>query len=564
MLSVRAKFLIVIALCLVPMGAATRVFYWLSRKDMHDDAMTQMKNAQSAFVLEFSDDIALLQVAARLVASDPDVSREVASQDRATLYEHIDDFSGVYRVYLTDAAGTILASSHKRDATGSLAKVPEAQSALAGQAFDGVTRLAVDEAPPGFYYTLFKPIRHENKTVGLLLAAFPLDRDYLLSSANKEGVDLSLSVGGEMITSRAGAPEEKMSPGRIDVHVLDDGRTLARISFPLDAIGKTPGPVVVTAAKDVTKPLADAERSLLHRMLVLLGVAVLALAAGHTSANPLVRAIAKIAKVLPGVALKKYERVEGIATGDELQALAETYNGMIAQLQHGERLQEALGKYLSRAARDAIEHGRLELGGTTLPATVLFSDIRGFTSLSEKMEPERVLRLLNRYFTEMVGAVVRHRGIVDKFIGDCIMAVWGPPAAQSDDALNAIRAALEMRDRLAKLNAKLSAEGVAEIHTGIGIHTGPVVAGNMGAASTADQDGKMEYTVIGDTVNLASRLESLTKELHVDIVMSEDTYRLVASEVEVEALPPIKVRGREQQVAIYRLVGLAQAKAQAS
>jgi adenylate cyclase len=314
----------------------------------------------------------------------------------------------------------------------------------------------------------------------------------------------------------------------------------------------------------VTKPLANAERSLMHRMFVLLGVAVLALAAGLSIANPLVRAIAKIAKVLPGVALKKYERVEGIHTGDELQALAETYNGMIAQLQHGERLQEALGKYLSRAARDAIEQGRLELGGTTLPATVLFSDIRGFTSLSEKMEPERVLTLLNRYFTEMVGAVVRHRGIVDKFIGDCIMAVWGPPSAQSDDALNAVRAALEMRDRLRALNVKLRAEGVAEIHTGIGIHTGPVVAGNMGAASTADQDGKMEYTVIGDTVNLASRLESLTKELHVDIVLSEDTYRLVASEVEVEALPSIKVRGREQQVAIYRLVGLAQVKAQAS
>ena len=191
----------------------------------------------------------------------------------------------------------------------------------------------------------------------------------------------------------------------------------------------------------------------------------------------------------------------------------------------------------------------------------IFSDIRGFTSLSEKMEPERVLILLNRYFTEMVGAVVRHRGIVDKFMGDCIMAVWGPPTAQPDDPMNAIRAALEMRERLKLLNAQLAAEGLPELKTGIGLHTGPVVAGNMGAEATAELEGKMEYTVIGDTVNLASRLESLTKELKAEVLLSEDTWRCVASQIDVEPLEPIKVRGREQPVAIYRLLGIREESA---
>jgi adenylate cyclase len=156
----------------------------------------------------------------------------------------------------------------------------------------------------------------------------------------------------------------------------------------------------------------------------------------------------------------------------------------------------------------------------------------------------------------MVGAVVRHQGIVDKFIGDCIMAVWGPPNPRSQDALNAVKAALEMRDRLVKLNAAFATAGLPQFRAGIGIHTGQVVAGNMGAESTPEVEGKMEYTVIGDTVNLASRLETMTKELHCDILLSDNTYRLVANEVDVEALPRIRVKGREQEVAVYRLIGL--------
>ena len=217
--------------------------------------------------------------------------------------------------------------------------------------------------------------------------------------------------------------------------------------------------------------------------------------------------------------------MQGVRTGDELQKLADTYNHMIGELLSARRQSEAFGKYLSRAARDAAEQGNVHLGGTTLPATVLFSDIRSFTTLCERMEPEHVLSLLNRYFTEMVGAVVRHQGIVDKFIGDCIMAVWGPPNPRPADTLNAVKAAIEMRERLVKLNVAFAAAGLPQFRAGIGIHTGQVVAGNMGAETTADVEGKMEYTVIGDTVNLASRLETMTKELKCDVLLSEDTYR---------------------------------------
>jgi adenylate cyclase len=140
--------------------------------------------------------------------------------------------------------------------------------------------------------------------------------------------------------------------------------------------------------------------------------------------------------------------------------------------------------------------------------------------------------------------------VVDKFIGDAIMAVFGAPEPQPDDPLHAVQAALEMRSRLLKINGRFKERGLPEIRTGIGLHSGQVVAGNMGHAE------RMEYTVIGDAVNLASRLEGMTKELQCDVVLSEDLFKQVESHVNAEPLRKIKVKGRDQEVMVYRLIGL--------
>jgi adenylate cyclase len=166
------------------------------------------------------------------------------------------------------------------------------------------------------------------------------------------------------------------------------------------------------------------------------------------------------------------------------------------------------------------------------------------------MEPPALLDFLNEYFSGMVESVLNHHGVVDKFIGDAIMAVFGAPVPQPDDPLQAVKAALEMRTRLAKINETFKARGLPEIRTGIGLHSGQVVAGNMGHVE------RMEYTVIGDAVNLASRLEGLTKELQCDVVLSEDLYKQVEDHVLAEPLQRIKVKGRDQDVMVYRLVGL--------
>jgi adenylate cyclase len=166
------------------------------------------------------------------------------------------------------------------------------------------------------------------------------------------------------------------------------------------------------------------------------------------------------------------------------------------------------------------------------------------------MDAQALVGLLNEYFTEMVSIVMQHDGVVDKYIGDAIMAVFGAPVSRADDAKNAVRAAVRMRQALAHLNKRLAERGVAPLQTGIGLHTGEVVAGNIGS------ERRMEYTVIGDAVNLASRLESTTKELGVSVLISDVTYELTRDAVETRPLREITVKGRAQPVMTYEVLGI--------
>jgi adenylate cyclase len=150
----------------------------------------------------------------------------------------------------------------------------------------------------------------------------------------------------------------------------------------------------------------------------------------------------------------------------------------------------------------------------------------------------------------MVDVVIKEDGVVDKYIGDAIMAVFGAPVMKKDDALHAVRAAIGMRKALAVLNERLVERNIKPIKTGIGIHTGELVAGNIGS------EKRMEYTVIGDAVNLASRLESSTKELGVAVLISDDTYQLVKEHIEAKPVKEITVKGREKPVMTYEVLGL--------
>ncbi len=178
---------------------------------------------------------------------------------------------------------------------------------------------------------------------------------------------------------------------------------------------------------------------------------------------------------------------------------------MSAGLAERDRVRDLLGKVVSPEVAAELLRKDVTLGGEEREVTVLFSDLRNFTSMSERLTPQEMLGILNRYFTRMDGIIEKHGGVVDKHMGDGLMALFGAPLANPDDADRAMKAALEMSEALDDLNWKWQKRGLPAIGVGIGINTDVVVAGNMGSET------RLNYTVIGDGVNLASRLEGLTK-----------------------------------------------------
>jgi adenylate cyclase len=216
-------------------------------------------------------------------------------------------------------------------------------------------------------------------------------------------------------------------------------------------------------------------------------------------------------------------------------------------------IRKMFSSYVSKRIVDELirDPSKAKLGGDRKEITVLFSDIRGFTSFSEKHQPEEVVSQLNEYLGAMTDIVFEYEGTLDKFIGDAIMALWGAPIGQPDHAERACRCAISMIEKLKELQGKWAAEGKYVIDIGIGINTGGMVVGNMGAPGK-----KMDYTVIGDNVNLGARLESLTRQYNNHIIISEYTYAKVENLVEVKELGSVTVKGKQLPVVIYDLVGL--------
>ena len=213
------------------------------------------------------------------------------------------------------------------------------------------------------------------------------------------------------------------------------------------------------------------------------------------------------------------------------------------------RIKKIFKHYVSE---DVVEEilkysGEIPLGGNRVGVSVLFADIRGFTSLSEELDPHRVVEILNAYFTVMVDIILKHKGTLDKYIGDGILAYYGAPIAREEHADLAVSSAIEMVSKLDMLNKGFTLDSPLRI--GIGIHSGDVVAGNIGSMR------KMEYTIIGDTVNTASRVEGLTKEFKANILITEDTFSGLRSKYTIIPEKEITLRGKTKPIKLYRVEG---------
>jgi adenylate cyclase len=237
---------------------------------------------------------------------------------------------------------------------------------------------------------------------------------------------------------------------------------------------------------------------------------------------------------------------------DELGLIALGINDMADGLRLRERIREAFGRFVSpQVANEFIEkyarHGRAaELGGRRRDVVLLFSDLRDFTPLSESLSPEDLIEVLNGYFGEMVAAIQKHGGMVDKFIGDAVLAVFGLTEGSENPAAAAVAAAREMQQRLKDYNARLAGRGLC-LRSGIGVHAGEVVAGYLGSAE------RLEFTVIGHTVNVAARIESRAREPLPSLLFSDEVARRLAGKLDVREVESVTLKGVAEPMRLFTL-----------
>ena len=249
-----------------------------------------------------------------------------------------------------------------------------------------------------------------------------------------------------------------------------------------------------------------------------------------------------------------YKTKVPVVTADELGTLADSFNDMAKSLEEKEFMRDTFGKVVDPEVRDYLMKGSGQknlgnvLGGETREVTVLFCDIRGFTAMSEKMEATTVVQVLNKYFTALGECIANHHGIINKYIGDAIMAIFGAPLESKNSALDAINAAIDMRAAVLKVNSDFKKQNLPEIKFGTGIHSGPVFAGTIGA------ENRMEYTVIGDTVNTASRLEALCKTYATDLLISEPAIKKANLPPEkIHFIDDAQIRGKKDSLKIFSM-----------
>jgi len=255
-------------------------------------------------------------------------------------------------------------------------------------------------------------------------------------------------------------------------------------------------------------------------------------------------------KALEEVSNGNYNTHVPVVSSDEFGLIADHSNRMIGGLKEKERIRNIFGKYMSPVVAKSVlesEEGS-KLGGRQVDVAILFADIRNYTTLSERLHPQETITLLNEYFTALVKAIYEFDGVVDKFVGDCVMAIYGLDDNENTCEM-AFGSALQIIGNLEKFNQDMKARGMQEINNGIGIHYGTVIAGNIGSKE------RLEYTVIGDSVNTASRLESLTKTVSSRINISKDVFERINPEMQsrFSFLGEFELKGKLDKVSVYGL-----------
>lgn len=421
----------------------------------------------------------------------------------------------------------------------------------------------------GHLIELCVPILTGSKVVGALNAHFDIQRKLssLLTSAtfNATGKATLVGADGRVLADPAPARlNEDLSAteavraafeGRSGVsHIEENGEVELAFYRPLkNPTTINPGPWALLTEineAEAVAPLASLRNKILLGAIALTLVGTLvALAVAGSIGRP-VRELVRFAQKVKEGDLTARANVTGRDAGGQLAA---ALNGMVQGLLERDRVKEVFGRYVATQVSEKLLRGEVNLGGERKRVTILFSDIRNFTTMSEMLPPEQVVEFLNDYFTEMVDAVFEQGGMLDKFIGDGLMAVFGSTDDSADHPRQAVSAALRMQALLGKINGERAMNGKPPIAIGIGIHTDDVIVGNIGSRK------RLEYTVVGDGVNTSSRLQDLNKLFGTTILISEHTYRAVQDHFVCRVMQHAELKGKTKDLVVYEVVSLAEA-----
>jgi adenylate cyclase len=493
-----------------------------------------------------------------LLASDFALKRVLATYDPATLTSAALNYQqriGVDLVWMTDENSVLLADSLGRQKSGrSLADFSPVKEALES----GEASATVAEVDGTLFQLVAVPVFGPD-VIGFLLLGQGIDDPFAEQLEKDTGSHISFLTQTQVFASSWSQTERKsfLPSGQRLPELLR--RHPAQETFLLTPAGKRFLSLLVPIDSHLPQPLyalvqgsydeALAPFYALRRRIAVVGMGALVVAlfigvglAGGITA-PVQTLVAGMQEVLKGNLSYRL----GVKREDEIGFLARSFNEMVGGLEERERIRDVMHKVVSpEIAHELLQRG-VALGGEVREVSVLFADIRGFTSLSEGLPPSELLRLLNAYLSRMSRVIEGEKGVIDKYIGDEVMALFGTPLPLADHAVRAVAAAVGMLKELDHFNAEQREISPLAIplRIGIGIATGPAIAGNVGSPE------RLNYTVLGDTVNVASRLQGLTKEYNVPLILSGATYERVSAVFPCRLLGKVAVRGRQQETALY-------------
>jgi adenylate cyclase len=466
---------------------------------------------------------------------------------------------GVDLFWITDELGTVLVASSQKDRSGEgieelspLREAIETEEPAAGIAeLDGqlFQLVAVPVFAPDVIGFMLLGEAVDDRLAGRLKGSTGTDvsfltQDRVFASSWHE------SRRGRVIPSPEARSALLSTRTRTTSPFTVEDETFLSLIVPVQA--HLPQPLYALMQRSYDEALAPL-RALRQRIVIigtagLLGALLIGVGLAGGIIAPLQGLVAGMREVLRG----NLQYRSPIERHDELGFIAKSFNEMVDGLEERELIRDTFGRFVSHDVAEAVLTGRVPLQGERRDVSILFQDIRGFTSLSERLDPAVLLRLLNQFFTEVVAAVEAEGGVVKQFLGDGVMALFGAPQPYPDHAERAVRAALGVVNRLKGLNQTLVEQGIGPLEIGIGIHSGTVVAGLIGP------DNRIEYGVVGDAVNLASRVESLTREMQATILVSRDISAQLGPAFKLGRTATMLVKGKSQPVEVFEILSLCQ------